>query len=828
MKFFILAFFVIFHSAFAADNCEEKYPLEKMAKEIEVDKLVDVTVKVPYEVIYYVTVKVPYEETVACIKTIEKKVKECKLRQLWKCTWVIHPIAIQTTCIVQRFRDVEEKRVRTEYKTEIQKQLQKVKEVVHVLERPAKYAICVTEKKTKAAANSYKKSIQSVARLHESAIRIAVGDEAGAKKTFRKAQEDARVSVNDMVVAAEMAAKLSYDMTQSVPILLASRVFDQTFGTNLVHEYSKNHTHYSREFHGASQRMSFVLQTSMRGENLGKIAFIYAATVVGGPFGAALANVLYDQFILKKKMTEGQMLKSFAIGLAAGYAAEGTQVLAEGKKAIDVARHASYISKVASNMAQQLTTDLGHVALDNESYSTKIFLKSVLSSVVSSELGNDAVKSVLESAINRGLQATTAEIVDNDLNFKKLDFDKIESAIYDGFASGISSEAVRGILDQTVMPYLPKRLDKEAFSAISKLYYETLLESQLTKIEDEYAATLKGLFTLSDKERLAVLDAIKSKDHEIKEALAYEIYKKSYSSLTAQEVLAANFSQKYHEAIAIFGSSLLKNNPQFYYLTALNDAMARNPAEAAKLLEVALRSGEKVSLTLIKGGAEAAGRNASLSAAALRTIGLLGMILHSEPLGEGSEIDPATVNGRRLIPPSSSDKDGWALYNRAIKGDQTAAFIYLNRDYLTKYDIKSEGGIKAIARLVPLLETLPTGHKPVRILEGSDLKKVAVIGRGMVENVDLVASYLRAHGVDVHTFTPSEAAKNEFEDIINSKEVINYKRLQNTTGYRENVEWVKRLKEENFIVIDVGGLREMSPSPYYDIELELLFDIKKQ
>ena len=79
---------------------------------------------------------------------------------------------------------------------------------------------------------------------------------------------------------------------------------------------------------------------------------LYLATATMGPFGAAMMNVMYDKMVLGKDMSEEDMLKSFAIGAAAGYAAEAAQGWAEAKNAVDTYKHTNYLAKMASNMAK--------------------------------------------------------------------------------------------------------------------------------------------------------------------------------------------------------------------------------------------------------------------------------------------------------------------------------------------------------------------------------------------------------------------------------------------------------------------------------------------
>ena len=99
-----------------------------------------------------------------------------------------------------------------------------------------------------------------------------------------------------------------------------------------------------------------------------------------GPAGAALANVLYDKYVLDKPMTEEDMVASFAIGLAGGYAAP------TGGRPRN-AQRLRLRGSASSELARNLATDAGGVLLRNDDYNSEDFFVSLASGLATADLG---------------------------------------------------------------------------------------------------------------------------------------------------------------------------------------------------------------------------------------------------------------------------------------------------------------------------------------------------------------------------------------------------------------------------------------------------------
>ncbi|MCK5664555.1 MAG: hypothetical protein KAI17_13780, partial [Thiotrichaceae bacterium] len=556
-----------------------------------------------------------------------------------------------------------------------------VEETVEVIEDVADAtgdAIETTVKATGKAIEGTADIAQATLDAGGAVLHIAVLDKDGAEKLIKKSGDNLTQGSEHLWDAGGGYLQAQIDLAKDGTDITTAN-FDSLLGTGFNAEYHRVQNRTSKEISRATQKMGVVLKVVTTPENLGKIAFLYAATAVGGPFGSALANVIYDKFILKIDMSEGDMLKSFAIGAAAGYAAESVQGLSEGKKALDATKHANYLSKMASSVTRNLATDVGGIALKGDSYSSKEFFKSLAGGLSVVEVGNGVGSAIFEATFEEALQETSNQAIDNNLDLSEIDFEKVNDALYKGMANGLTREAVHGLMDATVMKKLPeswKRYTLKAIEEMENFFYESMLSYKQYQNEQEQIAVLKEIAKMSDGDRLELIETMRMQDLKFRENIAQDIFGKSYSDLTAKEILSSKFEENYQEQMTKLGQQMLRYNPHFKSLVKICDEYGRNPAEAAFALEVAVRT--VPSFTLIDGGLSAKSASGALNPVILRVLGIVGMLIYSPSAGEGSDIVSHEVQERNILPPSPDDERGWELYSRALKGDRAAAASYLS------------------------------------------------------------------------------------------------------------------------------------------------------
>lgn len=246
-------------------------------------------------------------------------------------------------------------------------------------------------------------------------------------------------------------------------------------------------------------------------------------------------------------MSDEDLLKSFAIGAAAGYAAEGVQGFAEGKEVLETAKHASYLSKSASAVTQNLVTDAGNIVLNDQGYSSEDFFKSLATGLSVVETGDGILANTFESTLEGGLQAAAEQSVDNDLNLKKVDFDRVEQAMYQGMANGLTRESVRAIMDAIIIDSLPKRVDEKAIDQFTALFSSTMqsLEERQT---DKF---IEDFDNLSPQDQEAVLKLANELGKETRDVVAQQVYEKNFNELTPEESASQEFSTLYETTIRL-------------------------------------------------------------------------------------------------------------------------------------------------------------------------------------------------------------------------------------------------------------------------------------
>lgn len=231
-------------------------------------------------------------------------------------------------------------------------------------------------------------------------------------------------------------------------------------------------------------------------ENVSRSVLLYVGSVVAGPAGSALANVLADRFIDNKNLTEKDLLKSLVIGMTAGYA---------GEAAAGLGQSGSFLSSSYSNVANSVTRDLSGVVLNGDSYSTEDLAKSIITGVVSgavsaNDLGGGAIG-------NSSLTAANTYAIENLIDGKPVDLDEAIRASMQAASQASLDGAVEYSLSDLD---LPNRLDKELYEAVKEKLAaygdnERVMTPEMMALsQEEFKEVLAELMTLIEKNQLGV------------------------------------------------------------------------------------------------------------------------------------------------------------------------------------------------------------------------------------------------------------------------------------------------------------------------------------
>ena len=266
------------------------------------------------------------------------------------------------------------------------------------------------------------KTIQGSVNIIEASIKLIENDTESAKRALERAEKKGHEAVVHVGNAAEDTGRLAIDSTLGLAANTTDLVVGAVSGYDgkIKAEYERTRKRLSREIRKGSQKVGTVLEVAIQPENLGKVAFVYVSSLMAGPLGAAFANAMYDKAILGKEMSDKELIRSFAIGAAAGYAAQGAQGMLEGKGIVEAS---SYLSRSASSISHSLVTDAGNV-LYGDSYSWKDLATSLSTGLSTIDIEDDnLLVDAIESSLTEGLKNLAEQSVENDFNLKRIDFE---------------------------------------------------------------------------------------------------------------------------------------------------------------------------------------------------------------------------------------------------------------------------------------------------------------------------------------------------------------------------------------------------------------------
>jgi hypothetical protein len=383
------------------------------------------------------------------------------------------------------------------------------------------------EKSLSAAGNSVDFSIN----LHEVTLQYATGDSASAKRALKRAKSNAKDTTRDLGKAGEAAARAYYSYTIEAPLTLSLGTFDKMSGKKTLEEYKAARERVGKNLKTTGKQVGAALEVTIQPENLGKIALVYAASTVAGPFGSSLASVLYDKIVLKADMSDKDMLKSFTVGAAAGYAGEAVA----GASAF---KDSAYMARAVSSLTRNMTSDALNAGLGDGELTARGVLANIGKAALSVDTGDGLGSKVLDSSLQGAIDSAVDQTVGEGISLDQIDLNRARDAAINGFANGITREAVHAFIDEALIKAIPEkyhRMDKKAFAAMKEAMFqalEFLAEEQANEIDN----SLRNSKDQNGIETIKILVAIENdlvtkKQNE----LALEIFGKPFNQLSPSE-----------------------------------------------------------------------------------------------------------------------------------------------------------------------------------------------------------------------------------------------------------------------------------------------------
>ena len=378
-------------------------------------------------------------------------------------------------------------------------------------------------------------SVDFYINLHEVTLQYATGDSASAKRALKRAKNNAKDTTRDLGKAGEAAARAYYSYTIEAPLTLSLGTFDKMSGKKTLEEYKAARERVGKNLKTTGKQVGAALEVTIQPENLGKIALVYAASTVAGPFGSSLASVLYDKIVLKTDMSDKDMLKSFTVGAAAGYAGEAVA----GASAF---KDSAYMARAASNLTRNMTSDVLNAGLGDGELTARGVLANVGKAALSVDSGDGLGSKVLDSTLQGAIDNAIDQTVVEGVSLNEIDFNRARDAAINGFANGLTREAVHNLMDETLIKAIPEkyhRVDKKAFKELKEAMYQGLLSLQ-ESTAIAFSEFIKNQNEKKSKEYQKLTSQLLNESYEM---AAEEVFGKKINELSDEELRDEKFGE---------------------------------------------------------------------------------------------------------------------------------------------------------------------------------------------------------------------------------------------------------------------------------------------
>ena len=140
---------------------------------------------------------------------------------------------------------------------------------------------------------------------------------------------------------------------------------------------------FDRELTNAQESITRVFNACKESKSLLRTAFLYAATLYGGPYGAALANAIMDK-LENPGMSEEDFFRAWATGAFAAYAGGAISAVTD--------------SQLVANIASNVGNDIGGVIFNGESMDAGDLLGNIISGAIIIKSGDSFGNKILDNA----------------------------------------------------------------------------------------------------------------------------------------------------------------------------------------------------------------------------------------------------------------------------------------------------------------------------------------------------------------------------------------------------------------------------------------------
>jgi hypothetical protein len=279
-------------------------------------------------------------------------------------------------------------------------------------------------------------------------------------------------------------------------------------------------------------------------ENVARTALIAVSTTFGGgPAGAALANVIADKYISKKKLTAESALKSMAVGMAAGYAADKINLL------LLQSGHSARLAHMAGEVSRNVVGDGVNVVVNHSSYNAADFISSVLRGLANSQLqiGDHGTidEKVLTDVLNGALNGASSNGIQSLVHENKVNIDHMADAGLASMGNSLVTSSVTHSIEDNVPDEVRAKWNlNQKVGEILADFKEALVELidglKESKLMNEEFADMSGL---SKDQKVILSKFVKEQDAKARDEVAKKMGYASYEDIPEDKLDSKEYQE---------------------------------------------------------------------------------------------------------------------------------------------------------------------------------------------------------------------------------------------------------------------------------------------
>ncbi|MBB3697635.1 hypothetical protein KMW28_05575 [Flammeovirga yaeyamensis] len=366
--------------------------------------------------------------------------------------------------------------------------------------------------------------------------------------TERKADIDRELTTAKANLDRELSAlKVNIDRELTITKTNLDRELT-TAKENLDRELTTARENAEREVEETFEKLKSVIETYSEPKNLLRLAIVYAASVYGGPMGAAFANSILDK-LENPNMSEEDLLRSFCVGAVASYAGQNASSLG-----------------VSQSVARSIGQDVGEVVFKGKVFSAEEFVTGIATNSIEVsdvlEVDNPVVHSALVSAKNVAVSQMVAG--------EAINLEEIGDAFIEGAAKSMVDQVVESVVDSVI---------EEAESIVMKLKnhidpIEKLINDSLDSLPVEQINKIK--------------DDLEELKNAINEQAAQLSFSKSYNQLLPEQLISIEFMNAIDDAAVSLSKNADWADSELARLVETESS--RSPAAIVPVINIGIRA----------------------------------------------------------------------------------------------------------------------------------------------------------------------------------------------------------------------------------------------